>query len=270
MARLDQALLQKVARRLGKTPQYIREQVSRRAGREGVLSSAALVMWARDLGIGVASAVEKLPPHVQQQLSVPRVVGPTPRTPPGGARVASVSEQRRRIPSSSASPRNRKWIFVSHASEDKDLAGALVELLCAALDIPADKILCTSVDGFRLRAGTNTDEALRVAVLQSTTLVGLITPASQKSSYVAFELGARWGINKNLIPLTARGVSPGDLKGPLASKNALDCSRRPGVQQLIGDLGTQLKMEVERPEVYEKYLDRAVRAAKTKAPRRRR
>lgn len=71
MARLDQALLHKISRRLGKTPQYIREQVSRRASREGVVSSAALVMWARDLGIGVASAVNRLPPHVQQQLSVP-------------------------------------------------------------------------------------------------------------------------------------------------------------------------------------------------------
>ncbi|MFH1679540.1 MAG: hypothetical protein ABIH26_02735, partial [Candidatus Eisenbacteria bacterium] len=76
MARLDQALLSKVAKRLRKEPQYIREQVSRRASREGVASPAALVMWARDLGIGVASAVNRLPAHMQQQLAVPRVVPP--------------------------------------------------------------------------------------------------------------------------------------------------------------------------------------------------
>jgi TIR domain-containing protein len=165
---------------------------------------------------------------------------------------------------------NRRWVFISHASEDKQLAAALVELLRAALDIPADKILCTSVDGFRLRAGTDTDEALRTAILQAKTLVGIISPSSQKSSYVSFELGARWGTNKHLIPLTACGVIPGDLKGPIAGKNALDCSRRAGVQQLIGDLGTELKMEVERAEVYDKHLDRVVRAAKVKARRRRR
>src|SRR3989442_1156520 len=78
MARLNQTLLHKIAKRLGKTPQRIREQVSRRASREGVASPAALVMWARDLGIGVASAMDKLPAHIQQQLSVPRVVAPTP------------------------------------------------------------------------------------------------------------------------------------------------------------------------------------------------
>lgn len=258
MARLDQTLLRKVADRLGKDPQYIREQVSRRASREGVASPAALVMWARDLGIGVASAVNKLPPHVQQQLAVPRVVPPRP-----SVRPRSTRRQGRRSQTSSRKPgRIGRWVFVSHASEDRQLAAALVELLRNALDIPATEILCTSVDGYRLQAGIDTDDTLRAAVLQSKTLVGIITPASQKSSYVLFELGARWGTNRHLIPLTAKGVSPANLKGPIAGKNALDCSRRPGVQQLLGDLGTILKMEVERPEVYDKHLNRVVRAAK--------
>jgi len=258
MARLDQTLLHKVANRLRKEPQYIREQVSRRASREGVASPAALVMWARDLGIGVASAVNKLPPHMQQQLTVPRVVGPGPTARPRATR----GQGRGRRTSSGKRRRIKTWVFISHASEDKRLAATLVELLRTALDIPAEKILCTSVDGYRLQAGADTDDALRAAVLQSKTLVGIITRASQKSSYVLFELGARWGTNKHLIPLTAKGVSAGELKGPIAGKNALDCSSRPGVQQLIGDLGTILEMEVERPEVYDKHLGRVVRAAK--------
>lgn len=258
MARLDQTLLHKIAKRLRKDPQYIREQVSRRASREGVASPAALVMWARDLGIGVASAVGKLPPHMQQQLAVPRVMAPGAPPEPRGAR----RDGRARRTSDRKRGQIGKWVFISHASEDKRLATTLVELFRAALDIPADKILCTSVDGFRLPAGTDTDEALRAAVLQSKTLVGIITPASQKSSYVLFELGARWGTNRHMIPLCASGTRPGDLKGPIAGKNALDCSSRPGVQQLIGDLGTILRMEVERPEVYDNHLNKVVSAAK--------
>jgi hypothetical protein len=75
------------------------------------------------------------------------------------------------------------------------------------LNIPPEKILCTSVDGFRLVAGADTDDELRDAVLEAKTLVGIISPSSQRSSYVLFELGARWGTKKHLIPLTARGVS---------------------------------------------------------------
>lgn len=267
MARLDQALLHKIARRLDKTPQYIREQVSRRASREGVVSPAALVMWARDLGIGVSSAVDKLEPHVQQQLSQARVVAP-PRAAPR-ARAASRQGGRRRTGSRTVGGPKRKLVFISHASEDKELAAALVDLLRSALDIPRDKIVCTSVDGYKLSAGANTDETLRKAVLECRTLVGIISPASQKSNYVLFELGARWGTKKDLIPLTALGATPRDLKGPLAGINGLDCSRRPDVLQLIGDLGTQLQMEPERPEVYDKHLSRVVRAAKRRTIRRR-
>jgi hypothetical protein len=270
MARLDQTLLSKIARLLNKTPQYIREQVSRRASREGVVSSAALVMWARDLGIGVASALEKLPPHIQQQLSVPRVLAPTSRVAPRGTRVAHYQGPTARRAIQTRSGRKSKLVFISHASEDKKLAQALVALLRSAFDIPSDKIVCTSVDGFRLPAGTDTDEELRSAVLQSTTLIGIITPASQKSSYVLFELGARWGTGRHLIPLTARGVAPGDLKGPLVGKNALDCSRRGMVLQLIGDLGTTLQMDPERPEVWDQHLNRLVRTAKARITRRRR
>jgi hypothetical protein len=261
MARLNQTLLQKVAARLGKTPQYIREQVSRRASREGVASPAALVMWARDLGIGVASALEKLPPHVQQQLSMPRVVAPRP--------VRVVPRK-----SGAARPRNRaggrrlargetgKEIFISHAGNDKKLASALVELLRSAFNMKADRFLCTTVDGYRLPAGSDTDEALRKAVLACKTLVGIVSPASRKSAYVLMELGARWGTRKHLVPVTAGGVAPGELAGPVGNLNALNLSSRPNVLQLIGDLATELKIETERAEVFDRYVDRVVRESK--------
>lgn len=267
MARLNQTLLHKVSKRLGKTPQYIREQVSRRASREGVASPAALVMWARDLGIGVASAMDKLPAHLQQQLSVPRVVAPTPvrRTTSMVPRARSRRPARRPPARSSTG----KWVLISHASQDRTLAAALVELLRSALNIPADKILCTSVDGYRLPAGRDTDEDLRDAIAAAKTLVGIVSPASRKSTYVLNELGARWMTRKHLVPLTAGGIAPGELRGPVGQLNALDLSSRPNVLQLIGDLGTELQIEPERPEVFEEHIGRVVRASKASKPARR-
>jgi hypothetical protein len=260
MARLNQTLLHKIATRLGKTPQYIREQVSRRASREAVASPAALVMWARDLGIGVASAVDKLPAPLQQQLSVPRVVAARParRTAPMARGVRARTSGRRRPARDAAA----KWVMVSHAGEDKKLAAALVELLRLALNIPADKILCTSVNGYRLPAGRDTDEDLRDAIHTSKTLVGIVSPSSRKSTYVSNELGARWLTRKHLVPVTAGGVAPGELRGPVGQLNALDLSSRPNVLQLIGDLGTALRIEPERGEVFDDHIDRVVRASK--------
>jgi hypothetical protein len=258
MARLNQTLLHKVAKRLGKKPQYIREQVSRRASREAVSSDVALIMWARDLSIGVASALNKVPPNVQQQLSVSRAaVPPRPRSPRPRVACARAGAGRRAADSAKA-----KLVFVSHASEDKKLAGALVELLRSALNMPADRVLCTSVDGYRLPAGRDADEALRQAVLAARTLVGIISPASQRSTYVQAEIGGRWVTRKHIIPVTAGGVSPGQVRGPAGRLNALDLSSRPNVQQLISDLGTELRIEPERPEVFATHVERVVEASK--------
>ena len=52
-------------------------------------------------------------------------------------------------------------LFVSHSSIDSVVAETIVELLRSALAIPADRIRCTSVDGYRLRAGASASEQFR-------------------------------------------------------------------------------------------------------------
>ena len=65
MARLDQALLEKMVRKMGKTGDLakakkgLREQISRKAGKQGVSSEAAQLIWARDLGIGIGRILNK-------------------------------------------------------------------------------------------------------------------------------------------------------------------------------------------------------------------
>jgi len=67
--RLDPSLLNKLAARTGKSPQYIREQISRRASRLSIPSEAAQVLWAKEFGIGTAGFQRRLEPHVQHQIA---------------------------------------------------------------------------------------------------------------------------------------------------------------------------------------------------------
>jgi|SRR5579859_593145 len=73
--KLDPDLLEKMVRKTRKSKQYLREQVSRRASRIAVSSLAAQILWARDLGLGIASALNRSDPRVQDEVrSSPRLL----------------------------------------------------------------------------------------------------------------------------------------------------------------------------------------------------
>jgi uncharacterized protein (TIGR02391 family) len=74
--RLNPDLLEKMAAKSGKSTQYLREQLSRRAGRSGISSTAAQLIWARELGIGIANALGRVPTDVREEVRTVGAVGP--------------------------------------------------------------------------------------------------------------------------------------------------------------------------------------------------
>lgn len=136
-------------------------------------------------------------------------------------------------------------LFISHSGADSAVAKALVELFEKALKISARQIRCTSLDGYRLPAGADTNEVLRTEVFGAKLFVGLLTPTSLSSTYVLFELGARWGARRPLFPVLAGGTTTTDLKPPLSGLNALSASSGDQIRQLVEDASASLSMRVE-------------------------
>jgi hypothetical protein len=149
-------------------------------------------------------------------------------------------------------------LFISHSSKDLTTVAALVELIRSALTLPADDIRCTSLDGYRLPGGTNIDELLRQEVHDSQAFIGLISYDSLESTYVVFELGARWGEDKHLVPLLAPGVSSDVLKAPLSALNALRCDNASNLHQLVTELGGLLGHTPNSAASYQRYVDKVV------------
>ena len=148
----------------------------------------------------------------------------------------------------------RLSVFVSHSSQDSEIAEALADLLRAAFRISASKIRCTSTNGYRLKLGEETEEALRREVIESETCIGLITEASVESAYVLFEFGARWGAKRHLAPVLAAGANSSLLRGPISNLNALSCDDPAQVHQIIDDLSHVICTAPEKPASYQKLV----------------
>ena len=73
--------------------------------------------------------------------------------------------------------------------------------------------------------------------------------------YVMFELGARWGAGKHLIPVLASDVSATQLSGPLAGITALRADSAAQLHQLVQDVGKVLKVHPEPPAALQVHIE---------------
>lgn len=152
-------------------------------------------------------------------------------------------------------------VFISHSSNDLEIAKILIDLLQKSLNLRNDDIRCTSLDGYRMRAGASINETLRSEVHDAALLIGLITPSSINSAYVIFELGARWGAEKPIIPLLASGTTPEHLEGPLSGINALDSREEGQVHQLIEEAALGLQVRANNASSYVATIKELVRVS---------
>ena len=155
-------------------------------------------------------------------------------------------------------------VFICHATSDAPLAEALVDLFQAALKLPAETIRCTSVSGYCLPGGSNVTEQLRREVHDADAFIGIISHQSMRSTFVLFELGARWGATRHLLPVLAPGLGSDVLAGPLSGIHALETTRD-GLHQLVEDLGMELSCHLAAPTTYQRQIHRVL-AIPTAAP----
>lgn len=149
-------------------------------------------------------------------------------------------------------------VFISHSSADLNTASALIDLLRTSLNLSADDIRCTSLDGYRLPGGIPTDEQLRLEVHGAEVFICLVSQRSMASVYVVFELGARWGANKRLIPLLTPGTPSSILGGPLKGINALSCDSRSQLHQLLAEIGEVLIITPDSVAAYEDKVEQVI------------
>ncbi|RZJ94886.1 MAG: toll/interleukin-1 receptor domain-containing protein [Hymenobacter sp.] len=159
-----------------------------------------------------------------------------------------------------ASKREGIRVFISHSSKDVEVAKEVIQLLHTALGLKAADIRCTSVDGYRLPAGASTDEQLKVEIFDSKVFIGLVSTESMRSHYTLFELGARWGAGRKMVPLLIDSEGSKMLQGPLKGINALDAYQEAQLLQLVSEVGKELKITPDNASAYLSLIKRLIGA----------
>ena len=134
-------------------------------------------------------------------------------------------------------------IFISHSHQNSEAAKAFVDMLLSNLSLEDSDIRCTSVPGHQLRFGKTIAELLKGDINLSPVIIALITKQSVQSSWVLFELGAAWGLERDIYPILGPQLQTAELPGPLGSLPCIqidspDASNRTSdlIQQLSEDL----------------------------------
>ena len=138
-------------------------------------------------------------------------------------------------------------LFLSHSHKDEALAKALVGFLTSAVGVEAKEIRCTSHIATGLSSGARIADQLRDDIKRCRFFMPLLTSHSASSDFVAFEIGAAWALEKEVIPLLY-GPSPAKaVPSLLSSLLARDISRRDQLIRLAEDLAFEIFVASDRP-----------------------
>ncbi len=114
-----------------------------------------------------------------------------------------------------------KQIFVSHTSKDKVLVDKFVDLLTNGCAVDPNVILCTSLEGKGIPAGTPSFIDYLQKEIQKPKLVILVLSENFfESHFCLCELGAVWGMGLPNFPLVVPPLKKSELKATLAVTQA--------------------------------------------------
>lgn len=108
-----------------------------------------------------------------------------------------------------------KKIFISHAAKDKQLADALVDLLQTGINVSANDVFCSSLEGLGIPPGKDFIEHIKAQIQQPKVVIALLSQSYLASQFCLCELGATWAMSHRLLPLLVSPATYQDFKGVL-------------------------------------------------------
>ena len=146
-------------------------------------------------------------------------------------------------------------IFISHSSHDSKFVESFVEnILLLGLDIPSERIFCSSMEGHGVKSGQYIPDRLHDEI-QITSIALLFISKNYKSSEICLnEVGAAWATlqKENVIPLLLPSVDFKELGFLDLGRLGLKIYEKSGILKLIQDCKEQLNPSFNLEKLHKK------------------
>lgn len=129
-------------------------------------------------------------------------------------------------------------LFVSHATADKPLIKAFVELVEGGIGVPASDIFFTSSKEQGIRPGKDFKESIRAALGDSACVVALVSENFYASPFCMCELGGVWLAAKDFLPILVPPIDFNSLKGVLEGMHVSKLAASDDLDQLRDEIAT--------------------------------
>ena len=149
-------------------------------------------------------------------------------------------------------------IFISHSSKDIDYVKSFVEnILQLGLDIPSEKIFCSSMEGHGVKSGEYIPDRLKEEINKSSLALLFISKNYKSSEICLNEVGAAWATleKETVIPMLLPNIDFSEIGFLDLSRLGLKVYEREGILKLIQDCKGQLNPSFNLEKLNKKIED---------------
>lgn len=149
-------------------------------------------------------------------------------------------------------------IFISHSSKDTDYVQSFVEnILLLGLDIPFERIFCSSMEGYGVKSGQYIPDRLKEEINKSSLALLFISKNYKASEICLNEVGAAWATleNETVIPVLLPNIDFNEIGFLDLNRLGLKIYEREGILKLIQDCKEQLNPSYKLEKLDKKIED---------------
>jgi len=146
-------------------------------------------------------------------------------------------------------------IFISHSSKDIEVVKSFVEnILILGLDIPSERIFCTSMEGHGVKSGQYIPDRIKEEIHLSSIALLFISKNYKSSEVCLNEVGAAWATleKEKVIPILLPSVDFNELGFLDIGRLGLKIYKKEGILKLIQDCKAQLNPSFHLDKLHSK------------------